>query len=131
EMPALSGAALGFLGMAGALGGSLDAEPHAVPGRRASGLSSGSPPTDRRGPAFPTAPLALSALAGAAAFLAATIVLAFPYLSVREASLASAIGQADPRKALADLDAAARLNPLTAEPGRIGGTIALVTGRYT
>ena len=36
----------------------------------------------------------------------------------------------DPARALQDLQTAADLNPLNADPGRIGGTIALQTGQY-
>ena len=111
EMPALTGPALGFLGMTGAL-----SRPEAVPPIRTA-----SPSPARR---------TRTGVAGTVALLAATAVLAFPYLSVREISLASDIRGADPRQALADLQKAADLDPLSAAPGRLAGTIALQTGRY-
>jgi predicted Zn-dependent protease len=67
---------------------------------------------------------------GALAVLAATAVLALPYLSVRETSIASDIQGVDPVKALSQLQTAADLDPLSAVPGRLAGTIALETGRY-
>ncbi|MDQ2760824.1 MAG: O-antigen ligase family protein [Actinomycetota bacterium] len=111
EMPALSGPALGFLGMAGALGER----------RRANGDS-----RSARG----RSPQAVPVLAGALALLVAAIVLGLPYLSTREVSLASDTGQSNPAGALRDLKAAARLDPLSADPGRLGGTIALGANEY-
>ncbi len=58
------------------------------------------------------------------------VVLGFPYLSVREVSSATNLRDSDPAKALEDLRIAADLNPLSADPGRIGGTIALQIGQY-
>lgn len=63
--------------------------------------------------------------------LAATVVLAFPYLSVREVSIASDIRGVAPAQALADLHTADQLNPLNPVPARLAGTIALQTGSYT
>jgi predicted Zn-dependent protease len=60
----------------------------------------------------------------------AVAVLGFPYLSVREVSTASDLAATDPAGALHDLTLAAALDPLSAIPGRLGGTIALQTGRY-
>lgn len=115
EMPALSGPALGFLGMAGALAGTGGGEREiAVSPIRAR-------PPGRR---------ALAGAASIAALLAVTVVLAFPYLSVRETSIASDIQGTHPVKALSHLQTAADLNPLSAIPGRLAGTIALETGRY-
>jgi Flp pilus assembly protein TadD len=56
-------------------------------------------------------------------------VLAFPYLSVREVSIASDARAGDPAAALRELTTAAQLNPLSADPGRLAGTIALQTGQ--
>jgi hypothetical protein len=108
EMPALTGPALGFLGAAISLGGS--GAPNAVrePGRPASAVRR------RAGIA-----------AGALALAAATIVLGLPYLAVREVSTAGDIAHRHPGAALSDLRTAADLNPLSADPGRLGGTIAL------
>ena len=111
EMPALSGPTFGFLGMAGALRAS----------RTASGNSRS--PSKRL-------PRAVSVLAGALTLVGAAIVLGLPYLSTRELSLASDISQRNPAGALRDLKAAAKLDPLSADPGRLGGTIALQTGEY-
>jgi O-antigen ligase len=113
EMPALTGPALGFLAMAGALGAAVHA-PTSAPKAR------------ERGPALRV----LTAAGGAALLLAALVVLAFPYLSVREVSVGNDLRQSDPAKALSDLHAAAELNPLSSDPGRVGGTIALEIGQY-
>jgi hypothetical protein len=116
EFPALSGPALGFLAMAGALG--------AVASRADS-------PAEGSELAPPRAGVrALTAVAGALALLLAVVVLGFPYLSVREVSVASDIRGSNPAKALNDLRIAADLNPLSPDPGRIGGTIGLQTGQY-
>jgi hypothetical protein len=115
EIPALSGPALGFLAMAASLGRPEPSSSRTEPARWRPGRSS------RR--------IAVGAT-GMAALLAAVVVLALPYLSVRESSAASDVRQTDPAKALADLNSAAKLNPLSADPGRIGGTIALQTGQY-
>jgi Flp pilus assembly protein TadD len=64
------------------------------------------------------------------ALLAAVIALGFPYLSVRETSIASDVFQRDPGRALHALSVAADLNPLSADPGRLAGTIALTSQRY-
>jgi len=108
EMPALSGPALGFLGMSAAL-----ASPGAVAG-------------GRRGPRLPR-PAVLTL--GALAVIAAAVALIFPYLSVRELSIASNVQVTDPAAALHDLAIAAELNPLSPDPGHMAGTIALQTGR--
>jgi hypothetical protein len=111
EMPALTAPALAFLAMAGALA---------------------PPPRDQqvRRPAQRAAVPAGLRLAGGVAFLAAVAVLGFPYLSVREVALAGQDRQRDPAAALARLATAAALNPLSPEPGRIAGAIALETGRF-
>jgi hypothetical protein len=109
EMPALSGPALGFLAMAGA-------------------LAAERPAPAREGMRSLTMPRPLQLGAGAVAMLAAVVVLGFPYLSVREVSLASDIEATNPAAALADLSRAAKLNPLDADPGRIGGSVALTNG---
>jgi O-Antigen ligase/Tetratricopeptide repeat len=110
EMPALSGPALGFLAMAGALGRPAATVPD--PGARWSWMR----------------PLQLAA--GSLAMLLAALALGLSYLSVREVSVASDLRASNPGRALDDLSTAANLNPLSADPGRLGGTIALQTGRY-
>ncbi|MGA2924484.1 MAG: O-antigen ligase family protein [Solirubrobacteraceae bacterium] len=112
EIPALTAPALGFLGMAGALG-----------------CSAARTSTPRR--ALPRLPRAVTAVAGSLAFMAAAFVLALAYLSVREVSVASDIRQRNPTAALADLATAADLNPLSPDPGRLAGTIALQNGALT
>jgi Flp pilus assembly protein TadD len=62
--------------------------------------------------------------------VAATVVLALPYLSVRETSLASDIQSTDPATALRDLHLAAQFNPLSSDPGRVAGAIALRNADY-
>jgi len=120
EFPALSGPALGFLGMASALSRRPEESPTAA-----------SRPAERRAlPGRLAAPRAAITIAGSIALLGGVAVLAFPYLSVRETSTANDIRARDPLQALGELDSAANLNPLSADPGRIGGTIALQTGRY-
>ena len=110
EIPALTGPALGFLAMAIALEGSPTAP---IPGFRS--------PAPRWG-----------RIAVATTVLAASVaVLGFPYLALREVSAASAARSQAPLSALRDLARAALLNPLSAEPGRVAGTIALQDGQFT
>ena len=113
EIPALSGPALGFLAIAGALG---------RPDRRLDGSEEAGTPRRR------AIPRALPLTGGLVALVAAVVVLGFPYLSVREVSVASSIRGTNPNRALTDLNTAADLNPLNADPGRIGGTMALQDG---
>ena len=109
EMPALSGPALGFLGMALALG----------PAREA-----------RRSEARRGLPRWALGAAGVIALVAAAVVLGFPYLSVREQAAAAAVRDHNPAAALDDLADAGKLDPLSADPGRTGGAIALQSGNY-
>ena len=138
EFPALSGPALGFLGLAVSLGagppvavGSSEpaaatAQPAAATAEPAAAMAepADTPPADPRG-----LRIAAGAL-GALALLAAAIVLGFPYLSVRETSIASDLRQSDPAQALHALRVAADLNPLSADPARLAGTIALTDQGY-
>ena len=116
EIPALSGPALGFLAIAGALGAAAPRSAEPADGAEVAPLR--------------TRVRAAPAVAGALAVLAAVVVLGLPYLSVREVSVANDIRGSDPAKALNDLRIAANLNPLSADPGRIAGTIGLQTGQY-
>jgi hypothetical protein len=111
EMPCLTGPALGFLAMAGALAPRPPAEPSRPPRR----------PAFRR---VATGSVGLTVL------VAAVVVLGFSYLSVREVSTAADLSAGSPAAALNDLTTAAALNPLSADPGRLGGTIALQAGRF-
>ena len=129
EFPALSSPALGFLAMAGALGaraiGSADVA------ARPDGSVGDAPPPDESAEAPPRrAVRALTIAAGALALVAAVVVLAFPYLSVREVSVASNLASSHLPQSLRDLRTAADLNPLNADPGRFGGTYALQAGEY-
>ncbi len=136
EFPALSGPALGFLAVAAALGARAPAtvsRPEVdgpdLPDAASAPPARSAPPraTHRRA----ARPVRVAAGAGAAlAMLAAVIVLAFPYLSVREVSTASNLRQSDPAQALRELAVAADLNPLSANPGRLAGTIALTSQDY-
>jgi O-Antigen ligase len=112
EMPALSAPALGFLAMAGALTEDQGTE-RALRSRAPSRLRT-----------------ALAIACGGLAFLAAVVALSFAYLSVREVSVASDLRASNPVQSLAHLKTAAKLNPFSSEPGRLGGTIALQTGNY-
>jgi tetratricopeptide (TPR) repeat protein len=67
---------------------------------------------------------------GGLALLAAVVVLAFPYLSVREVSIGNDLTATNPSAALTAFDRAAKLNPLNADPGRFGGATALRAGSY-
>lgn len=123
EIPALTGPALGFLAMAAALA----AEEPAPSDQTARGTDGQSRRAGRR-----SAPLArgLAYAAGGLVVLASAVALGLPYLSVREVSVASSLRQSDPDRALSALQTAADINPLSADPARIGGTIALTTQRY-
>ncbi len=121
EMPALSGPALGFLGMAGGL---------ARTGGARSGVAAAAPDERRMLNRVPPVPQPVKVGAGVLALVAAVVVLGFPYLSVREVSIASNIASTNPDQALRDLNRAAQLNPLSAEPGRLGGSIAMQAGDY-
>jgi hypothetical protein len=111
EMPAITAPALGFIAVAGALARTTPHEVHPRPDPR---------PVRR----------ALAATAATVGLIAAVTVLGFPYLSVREVSLASDLASRDPAQALLDLRTAAQLNPLNPDPGRMAGTIALQAGQY-
>jgi tetratricopeptide (TPR) repeat protein len=113
EMPALSGPALGFLGMVDGLG----------PPR-------GSPAAARAAPPLAGYRRLAAGLGSSIAFAAALAVLAFPYLSVRETSIASDAQARNPVAALHDFSKAADLNPLDPTPSRLGGTVALRIGRF-
>lgn len=108
ELPALSGPALGFLGIAVALGRS---QPRTGTAER------------RRAPVRWAGIIATAAL-----FAVAIVVLAFPYLSVREVSIADDEQAANPAAALRDFARAADLNPLSSIPGRLAGAVALTNG---
>jgi hypothetical protein len=115
EIPALTGPAFAFLAAVGALSTPEDAveaahEPAAADSPR------------RR--------IWAARGVGACAVAAAAVVLVLPYLSVREMSIGTDVRATDPDAALAAFRRAASLNPLNADPGRFGGTLALQLGRW-
>jgi hypothetical protein len=118
EVPALSGPALGFLGAAGGLGTVLGVVP----------APAETPPPRRRLPRIP-APLGIAT--GLVVLACLTAVLAFPYLSAHEVQVASRADATNTSAALSDLRLAAKLNPLSSDPGRLAGAIALRNGRWT
>jgi O-antigen ligase/polysaccharide polymerase Wzy-like membrane protein/tetratricopeptide repeat protein len=122
EVPALTGPALGFLGVAAALGArspAADATPESEIGASARSSTQSARRAAR-----------LAGALGLLALLAAVVVLGFPYLSVRETSIGSDLGQTDPARALHALSIAADLDPLSANPGRLAGNIALTSRNY-
>jgi hypothetical protein len=132
EVPALSGPALGFLGAAGGLGTVLGVV--RAPGEPSGTLEPGAgaapePPPSRRG--LPRVPAPLGIATGLVVLACLTAVLAFPYLSAHEVQVASGADATSPGAALSDLRLAARLNPLSSDPGRLAGAIALRNGRWT
>ncbi|HEV7529987.1 MAG TPA: O-antigen ligase family protein [Solirubrobacteraceae bacterium] len=73
-------------------------------------------------------PVAATIAATTLAALAASVSLAAPWLSQTQVHGAARIWRTAPRKAYADLQDAARLNPLSDEPFLVAGTIALRFG---
>ena len=100
EIPALSGPALGFL----ALAGSATAEARAEAGALALGSRA------RR--------VAVGVLGGLA-LLAAVVVLAFPYLSVREVSIGNDLSATNPTAALSRVQPGGEAQPAQLRPGTI------------
>jgi hypothetical protein len=137
EVPALSGPALGFLGAAGGLGTVLEvgrapaepSEPSKTPEPGAEAPPEPPPPRPRRG--LPRIPAPLGLATGLVVLACLTAVLAFPYLSAHEVQVASRADATNTSAALSDLRLAARLNPLSSDPGRLAGAIALRNGRWT
>jgi hypothetical protein len=123
EMPALSGPALGFLGVAVALAGVRPSRGEDAPELPAPA------PWRSRPAAGPLRRVGLPAL-GVLALAAAVAVLGLSYLSVREQTIAGNLRASNPEAALSDLSVAARLDPLSSGPGRLAGTIALQDGLY-
>ncbi len=117
EIPALSGPALGFLAVAGALrnGDAVAAAGHA---------RGETPRKGRR-----RVPRPMTGVAGALTLAAATVVLGLPYLAIRQLDDGVAAAHTDVDASLADFRASHRLNPLMSDPGVLGGSVALVNGR--
>lgn len=129
EIPALSGPTFAFAGLATALMRPLSERTVAAGAAGATAApGNGDPPEPRPAPAGPRwglpAGIALSATA-----LVAAVALALPYVAEREANAAASDWQQDPTAALAQLDRAARLNPLSARPDLLAGVIALELGQ--
>jgi hypothetical protein len=150
EVPALSGPALGFLGAAGGLGTSLavgpparqvaapahtgQAEAPAQTGEPEEPAQTGEPEATAEPDApsrRPRVPAPLRIAVGVVVLACLTAVLAFPYLSAHEVQVASRADANNPAAALSDLRTAAKLNPLSSDPGRLAGAIALRNGRWT
>jgi hypothetical protein len=124
EFPALSGPALGFLAMA--------AGNRALVARTTGDGDAAAPPA--AGDAAPRRrriPAPVTAVAGALALGAATVVLGFPYLAVRELNLGIAQSHTSVDASLADFHSSHQLNPLMSDPGTLGGSVALVNGRFS
>lgn len=118
EFPALSGPALGFLGAGAAL---------ASPAADGAGPNRSGPSAATRGRRLPAS---LVGVAGFFLLVACTVVLAFPYLSVRAVSQATDIGTGNPATALHELATAADLNPWSPDPSQLAGTIELQSGLF-
>lgn len=123
EMPALSGPALAFLGMACSIAGSeAGLETELTPSR--------SPSKSRSRFWSTVAGRRLAAGGGMVLVIAATLTLGLPYLATRLMSIAADTATTNPAAALTDLSRAAALDPLNSDPTRTAGEIALQTGRY-
>jgi hypothetical protein len=137
EVPALSGPALGFLGAAGGLGTALRVAPASAEPSSASTESAASsePSAEDAAPRprrrLPRVPAPVGIATGVVILACLTVVLAFPYLSAHEVQVASRAEATNPSAALSDLRLAAKLNPLSSDPGRLAGAIALRNGRWT
>jgi hypothetical protein len=119
EFPSLSGPALGFLAVACRL--------RAAGGQTRPAGGGEEPARARRRRRRPAAPVRIAA--GTVAVIAATAVLGFPYLAIRELDLGITQSQTDVAASLADFRASHELNPLMSDPGTLGGSVALVNGR--
>jgi O-antigen ligase len=138
EFPALSGPALGFFAMAlgnrsravaspaPSDGGRDDAEPATGDGGRDDAQFAPRVAAPRR-----RLPAPVPAIAGALALGAATVALGFPYLAIRELNIGIAQSQSSVSASLADFRSSHRLNPLMSDPGTLGGSVAVVNGRYS
>jgi hypothetical protein len=113
EIPALSGPAFAFLGLATA--GT----------RQLSGLEPAPEPPAQAATAPGRARAKLATAGVALATLLAALVVAFPYLAERDVAAATTGWRTDPSAAFRRLDDAARLNRLSSQPALVGGVIAL------
>jgi len=106
-----------------------ESEPGAAP--ESEPLAAAPAPAPRRTPRGRAVLRAIKLLVATVVLLAAVFALGFPYLSVREVSTASDLRATNPTAALNDLTDAARLDPFSADPGRLGGAIALQASEFT
>jgi len=134
EIPALSGPALAFLALGGALTrqlapASAAERAHVAVSADGAGDTRSDSGSDLAVPAGTGTSSARRrvglALAGAALALLAAAALALPYLAEREIAVAASGWAGDPARAFAQLDRAADLNPLSARPQLVAGVIAL------
>jgi hypothetical protein len=138
EFPALSGPAFGFFAMAIGNRGRAAARPALGDGdgdRGAADPGDGGPDAAQPAPRVASPrrrlPAPVPALAGALALGAATVALGFPYLAVRELNIGIGQSHSSVSASLADFRSSHRLNPLMSDPGTLGGSVALVNGRYS
>jgi Flp pilus assembly protein TadD len=139
EIPALSGPALAFLALAGALMRQPRSSAAPVFKEPASSIegadaAEGTVPATERTPAEAAVGaerghVALAVGLGALALLAA-VAIALPYLAEREVAAASSGWPSDPARAFERLDRAADLNPLSSRPELVAGVIGLELGRF-
>jgi hypothetical protein len=119
ELPALTGPALGFVAIAGRLG--------PLPELHGAGETA---PRPRREGRRALVGRSAAALGGGLAVVAGTVVVGLPYLSARDVARAGSVGQRDPSAAFAILRRAHSFDPLSSDPGVVGGTIALEDARW-
>ena len=132
EFPALSGPALGFLAMAiGNRGREPEPSADAAPGDAPGALAATGDAARRTVPARRRLPAPVAAAAGALALGAATVALGFPYLAVRELNIGIDQSHTSVSASLASFRSSHQLNPLMSDPGTLGGSVALVNGRYS
>jgi hypothetical protein len=123
EFPTLSGSALAFLGIAVALD-RQDRRPPPEPIEPAAGRPAGS---RSRTPVRTSGRIAW--LAGLLATLIGVVLITVPYVGERSVASGLAARDGDPAKALSEIDRAADLEPLSAQPSLVGGVLALGLGR--
>jgi tetratricopeptide (TPR) repeat protein len=122
EFAGLGATAFALLGLACALGAG-SREPASEPSPREAPAPAAGEPAGA-----PRARRAVLAAGAGLAVLAATVSLAAPWLSQLEVQSAVGVWTRAPRSAYAALDRAASLNPLSAQPYLIAGSIALRYG---
>jgi hypothetical protein len=127
EFPALTGPALGFFAMA--IGNR--ARPTESTAAAPAGVAAPGDLAPRRVPPRRRLPAPVGVAAGALALGAATVALGLPYLAVRELNIGIDQSHTSVSASLADFRSSHQLNPLMSDPGTLGGSVALVNGRYS